>query len=163
DRGPAGAHGPRLRLPAGGRPARAVQGRRLRVRADLRRSRPGAAPDRPGAARGPRHPLADLRDRAQRRAGGGLRAAAAHARGRAVLSDELPYVTGSIGLLGTKPTDDMIENCDTLLMIGSSFPYSEWLPKPGQARGVQIDIDARVIGLRYPMEVNLVGGAAGTL
>jgi pyruvate dehydrogenase (quinone) len=83
--------------------------------------------------------------------------------GRAVLSDELPYVTGSIGLLGTKPSNDLMENCDTFLMIGSSFPYSEWLPEPGQARGVQIDIDARLIGVRYPMEVNLVGGAESTL
>jgi pyruvate dehydrogenase (quinone) len=83
--------------------------------------------------------------------------------GRAVVSDELPYVTGSIGLLGTKPTNDMIEGCDTFLMIGSSFPYSEWLPEPGQARGVQIDLDPRLIGLRYPMEVNLVGDAAATL
>jgi pyruvate dehydrogenase (quinone) len=83
--------------------------------------------------------------------------------GRAVLPDDLPYVTGSIGLLGTKPSNDMIEGCDTFLMIGSSFPYSEWLPKPGQARGVQIDIDGRLIGMRYPMEVNLVGDAGPTL
>jgi pyruvate dehydrogenase (quinone) len=83
--------------------------------------------------------------------------------GRAVLSDELPYVTGSIGLLGTKPSNDMIEACDTLLMVGSSFPYSEWLPEPGQARGVQIELDARLIGIRYPMEVNLVGDAGETL
>ena len=83
--------------------------------------------------------------------------------GRAVLPDDLPYVTGSIGLLGTKPSSDMIRGCDALLMIGSSFPYSEWLPEPGQARGVQIDIDGRLIGMRYPMEVNLVGDAAQTL
>src|SRR3954451_2945953 len=83
--------------------------------------------------------------------------------GRAVLPDDLPFVTGSIGLLGTKATKDMIESCDTLFMIGSSFPYSEWLPPEGQARGVQIDIDGRMIGLRYPMEVNLVGDAAETL
>jgi len=83
--------------------------------------------------------------------------------GRAVLPDDLPYVTGSIGLLGTKPSNDMMEGCDTLLMVGSSFPYSEWLPEVGQARGVQIDIDARLIGLRYPMDVNLVGDAASTL
>jgi pyruvate dehydrogenase (quinone) len=83
--------------------------------------------------------------------------------GRAALPDTLPYVTGSIGLLGTKPSNDMIEGCDTFLMVGSSFPYSEWLPKEGQARGVQIDIDGRLIGLRYPMEVNLVGDAAETL
>jgi pyruvate dehydrogenase (quinone) len=83
--------------------------------------------------------------------------------GRSVLSDELPFVTGSIGLLGSKPSYDMIEGCDTLLMVGSSFPYSEWLPEPGQARGVQIDIDPRLVGLRYPMEVNLVGDSAETL
>jgi pyruvate dehydrogenase (quinone) len=83
--------------------------------------------------------------------------------GRAALPDDLPYVTGSIGLLGTKPSNDMMEGCDTLLMIGTSFPYSEWLPKPGQARGVQIDIDARLVGSRYPTEVNLVGDAAQTL
>jgi pyruvate dehydrogenase (quinone) len=83
--------------------------------------------------------------------------------GRAALSDELPYVTGSIGLLGTRPSADMMEDCDTLLMIGTSFPYSEWLPKPGQARAVQIDIDGRLVGMRYPTEVNLVGDAAETL
>jgi pyruvate dehydrogenase (quinone) len=83
--------------------------------------------------------------------------------GRAVLPDDLPYVTGSIGLLGTKPSDEMIQGCDTLLMVGSNFPYAEWLPEPGQARGVQIDIDGRLIGMRYPMEVNLVGDAAATL
>jgi pyruvate dehydrogenase (quinone) len=83
--------------------------------------------------------------------------------GRAALPDDLPYVTGSIGLLGTKPSTDMIEECDTLFMIGTSFPYSEWLPEPGQARGVQIDIDPTLIGIRYPMEVNLIGDAKETL
>src|SRR3954454_1373602 len=83
--------------------------------------------------------------------------------GRSVVPDDRPWVTGSIGLLGTKPSFDLMENCDTLLMVGSSFPYSEWLPEPGQARGVQIDVDARQIGMRYPMEVNLVGDAAETL
>jgi pyruvate dehydrogenase (quinone) len=83
--------------------------------------------------------------------------------GRAAVPDTLPFVTGSIGLLGTKPSDDMMEHCDTLLMVGSSFPYSEWLPAPGQARGVQIDLDGRLVGMRYPMEVNLVGDAAETL
>src|SRR5579875_47623 len=93
-----------------------------------------------------------------------LGAGAARAlNGRAVLPDDLPWVTGSIGLLGTKPSYDLMEGCDTLLMIGSNFPYSEWLPEPGQARGVQIDIDARLIGQRYPMEVNLVGDAGDTL
>ncbi len=83
--------------------------------------------------------------------------------GRAVLPDDLPWVTGSIGLLGTKPSYDLMEGCDTLLMVGTSFPYSEWLPEPGKARAVQIDIDARLIGTRYPTEVNLVGDAAETL
>jgi pyruvate dehydrogenase (quinone) len=83
--------------------------------------------------------------------------------GRAVVPDDLPWMTGSIGLLGTKPSYDLMEGCDTLLMVGSNFPYSEWLPEPGAARGVQIDIDARLIGTRYPMEVNLVGDAAETL
>jgi len=72
-------------------------------------------------------------------------------------------VTGSIGLLGTRPSWDLMEHCDTLLMVGSSFPYSEFLPAEGAARGVQIDIDGRMVGLRYPMEVNLVGDAAATL
>jgi pyruvate dehydrogenase (quinone) len=83
--------------------------------------------------------------------------------GRAALPDTLPFVTGSIGLLGTKPSYDMMEDCDTLLMVGTGFPYSEWLPKPGQARAVQIDIDARLVGIRYPTEVDLVGDAAETL
>jgi pyruvate dehydrogenase (quinone) len=83
--------------------------------------------------------------------------------GRAVLPDDLPFVTGSIGLLGTKPSDDMINDCDTFFMIGSSFPYSEWLPKEGAARGVQIDIKARMLSLRYPMEVGLCGDARETL
>jgi pyruvate dehydrogenase (quinone) len=83
--------------------------------------------------------------------------------GKAVLPDDLPYVTGSIGLLGTKPSWDMMQGCDTLLMVGSSFPYSEFLPEEGQARGVQIDIDGKMIGIRYPMEVNLIGDSAETL
>lgn len=83
--------------------------------------------------------------------------------GKDVLPDDLPFVTGSIGLLGTRPSDDMMQGCDTLLMVGTSFPYSEWLPKEGQARGVQIDLSPRMIGLRYPTEVNLVGGAGETL
>ena len=83
--------------------------------------------------------------------------------GKAVLPDELPWVTGSIGLLGTKPSWDMMTNCDTLLMIGSGFPYSEFLPKEGQARGVQIDIEPEMLSLRYPMEVSLTGDSAETL
>jgi pyruvate dehydrogenase (quinone) len=83
--------------------------------------------------------------------------------GKAVLPDELPFVTGSIGLLGTRPSWTLMQDCDTLLMVGSSFPYSEFLPEEGQARGVQIDIDGKMLGIRYPMEVNLVGDSAETL
>ncbi|WAJ39919.1 thiamine pyrophosphate-requiring protein [Pseudomonas sp. GOM7] len=83
--------------------------------------------------------------------------------GKAVLPDELPWVTGSIGLLGTVPSYKMMEECDTLLMVGSGFPYSEFLPEEGQARGVQIDLQPDMLGLRYPMEVNLAGDAAETL
>ena len=83
--------------------------------------------------------------------------------GRAVVPDDLPFVTGSIGLLGTEPSDNMMQGCDALLMVGTSFPYSEWLPEPGQARGVQIDIDARKLGIRYPVEVGMVGDAHETL
>ena len=83
--------------------------------------------------------------------------------GKAVLPDDLPYVTGSIGLLGTEPSYKLMTECDTLLMIGSGFPYSEFLPKEGAARGVQIDIKADMLSIRYPMEVNLVGDSAETL
>src|ERR671933_895552 len=83
--------------------------------------------------------------------------------GKAVLPDELPFVTGAIGLLGTKPSWDLMMGCDTLLMVGTSFPYSEFLPEEGQARAVQIDIDGRMLGIRYPTEVNLVGDSAETL
>ena len=83
--------------------------------------------------------------------------------GKAAVPDDLPFVTGSIGLLGTKPSYELMRGCDTLLMVGSSFPYSEFLPEEGKARGVQIDIDGRLIGIRYPMEVNLVGDSAETL
>ncbi len=83
--------------------------------------------------------------------------------GKAVLPDDLPWVTGSIGLLGTKPSWTLMQDCDTLLMVGSSFPYSEFLPEEGQARGVQIDIDGKMLGIRYPMDVNLVGDSAETL
>ncbi|MHB8657995.1 MAG: thiamine pyrophosphate-requiring protein [Solirubrobacteraceae bacterium] len=83
--------------------------------------------------------------------------------GKAVLPDDLPWVTGSIGLLGTKPSWTLMQECDTLLMVGSSFPYSEFLPEEGQARGVQVDIDGRMLSIRYPMEVGLVGDSAETL
>jgi pyruvate dehydrogenase (quinone) len=83
--------------------------------------------------------------------------------GKAALPDDLPWVTGSIGMLGTKPSWDLMTECDTLLMVGSGFPYSEFLPKEGQARGVQIDLAPDMLSLRYPMEVNLVGDSAETL
>ena len=83
--------------------------------------------------------------------------------GKAVLPDDLPFVTGGIGLLGTKPSDLMMQNCDTLLMVGTSFPYSEWLPKEGQARAVQIDISPRKLALRYPADVLLHGDSRETL
>ena len=83
--------------------------------------------------------------------------------GKAALPDDLPWVTGSLGLLGTKPSWDLMKGCDTFLMVGSAFPYSEFLPKPGEARGVQIDIDGTMLSLRYPMEVNMVGDSAITL
>jgi pyruvate dehydrogenase (quinone) len=83
--------------------------------------------------------------------------------GKAVLPDDLPWVTGSIGLLGTEPSYKLMSECDTLLMIGSGFPYSEFLPEEGQARGVQIDINADMLSIRYPMEVNLHGDAGETL
>lgn len=83
--------------------------------------------------------------------------------GKAVLPDDLLYVTGGIGLLGTEPSDFLMSHCDTLLMVGTSFPYSEWLPKEGSARAVQIDVSPRSLGLRYPTEVNLHGEAGSTL
>jgi pyruvate dehydrogenase (quinone) len=82
--------------------------------------------------------------------------------GKAVLPDDLPYVTGAIGLLGTKPSDLMM-NCDALLVVGTSFPYSEWLPKEGQARAVQIDRFQRKLGIRYPVDVMLHGDAREAL
>ncbi|NKQ57794.1 thiamine pyrophosphate-requiring protein [Amycolatopsis sp. K13G38] len=83
--------------------------------------------------------------------------------GREVLPDGLPFVTGPVGLLGSKASDEMIMNCDTLFMIGTSFPYSEWLPDEGSVRGVEIDIDGRMIGIRYPMDAHLVGDSKETL
>ncbi len=83
--------------------------------------------------------------------------------GKAAVPDELSFVTGGVGLLGTKPSWDMMKGCDTFFMIGSAFPYSEFLPKPGSARGVQIDIDGANLSLRYPMEVNLIGDSAASL
>jgi pyruvate dehydrogenase (quinone) len=83
--------------------------------------------------------------------------------GKQVLPDDLPWVTGSIGMLGTKPSYDMMMECDTFLMLGSGFPYSEFLPKEGQARGVQVDLDPGMLSIRFPSEVNLSGDVAATL
>jgi pyruvate dehydrogenase (quinone) len=83
--------------------------------------------------------------------------------GKAALDDSLAYCTGSIGLLGTKPSWTLMNECDTLLMVGSSFPYSEFLPEPDKARGVQIDIDGRMLNIRFPMEIGLIGDAKATL
>ena len=83
--------------------------------------------------------------------------------GKAALPDDLPIVTGSVGWLGTAASNEMMKRCDTLLMVGSGFPYTEFLPAPGQARGVQIDINPGMLSLRYPMEVELVGDSADTL
>jgi len=83
--------------------------------------------------------------------------------GKAALPDDLPFVTGAIGLLGTKPSWDLMQECDTLFMVGTNFPYPEFLPRPGQARGIQLDIDGRVLGIRYATELNLIGDAAQTL
>ena len=83
--------------------------------------------------------------------------------GKQVVPDDLPFVTGSIGLLGTEPSSDMMLGCDTLLMVGSGFPWTEYLPKEGQARAVQIDIDPEMLGLRYPMDVHLHGDSRLTL
>src|SRR5207245_4639381 len=83
--------------------------------------------------------------------------------GKAAVPDDSPYTTGPIGLLGTRPSQEAMEECDTLLMVGTSFPYIEYYPKPGQARGVQIELDPMRIGLRYPVEVGLVGDSRRTL
>src|SRR6184192_3032233 len=83
--------------------------------------------------------------------------------GKAAVPDDSPYTTGGIGLLGTKPSQEALEDCDTLLMVGSSFPYIEFMPKPDQARGVQIELDPKRIGLRYPVEVGLVGDSQRAL
>src|SRR5207247_3818117 len=83
--------------------------------------------------------------------------------GKAAVPDDSPYTTGTIGLLGTRPSQEAIEDCDTLLMVGTSFPYIEFMPKPGQARGVQIELDPKRIGLRYPIEIGLIGDSSRTL
>jgi len=83
--------------------------------------------------------------------------------GKGVLSDEQAHVTGGVGYLGARPSQQVFEACDTLLIVGSSFPYIEYYPKPGQARAVQIDIDPARIGLRYPVDAGIVGDARAAL
>jgi len=83
--------------------------------------------------------------------------------GKAVIPDDVAFCTGAIGLLGTKPSWDLMTECDTLLMVGSSFPYSEFLPKEGKAKGIQIDLAGRMLGIRYPMDVQLQGDSRDTL
>ncbi|MGW8889090.1 thiamine pyrophosphate-requiring protein [Streptomyces sp. NPDC055749] len=107
-------------------------------------------------ARGARYEVEELAERL----GAGVAKALL---GKDALPDDLPYVTGSIGLLGTRPSYEMMRDCDTLLVIGSSFPYSQFLPEYDQARAVQIDIDPFMVGLRYPFEANLVGDSQETL
>ncbi|WP_116113677.1 thiamine pyrophosphate-requiring protein [Amycolatopsis ruanii] len=108
---------------------------------------------------GARNAAAEVREIAELTAAGIEKAVL----GKDVLPDDLPYVTGSIGLLGTRPSYEMMRDCDTLLIVGSNFPYSQFLPEFGKARAIQIDIDGSMIGMRYPTEVNLVGEAKGTL
>ncbi|MGW5049898.1 thiamine pyrophosphate-requiring protein [Actinokineospora sp. NPDC004072] len=108
---------------------------------------------------GARSAAAEVREVAERTGAGVAKALL----GKDVLPDDLPYVTGSIGLLGTRPSYELMRDCDTLLIVGSNFPYSQFLPEFGQARAVQIDIDGSLIGMRYPTEVNLVGDARATL
>jgi len=83
--------------------------------------------------------------------------------GKSAVPDDLPFVTGTLGLLGTKPSSDMMKAADTLLMVGTTFPYAEFLPKEGAVKAVQIDIDARNLAIRYPCDVNLTGDPADTL
>ncbi|MFD9959459.1 thiamine pyrophosphate-requiring protein [Amycolatopsis sp. NPDC058986] len=111
------------------------------------------------AGQGARNAVTELRELAERTGAGVAKALL----GKDVLPDDLPYVTGAVGLLGTRPSYELMRDCDTLLIVGSSFPYSQFLPDFGQARSVQIDLDARFLGLRYPTEVPLLGDAKATL
>ena len=109
-----------------------------------------------GGARGARDEVIEVADRL----GAGVAKALL---GKDVLEDALNFVTGSIGLLGTRPSYEMMNGCDTILTVGSSFPYTQFMPELGQARGVQIDIDGKQIGMRYPYEVNMVADARSAL
>jgi pyruvate dehydrogenase (quinone)/pyruvate oxidase len=111
------------------------------------------------AGRGALHAAAELEEIAELVAAPVVKALL----GKGVLPDDSPYTTGTIGLLGTAPSQQAMETCDTLLMVGTSFPYLEYLPKPGDARGVQVELDPRRIGLRFPVEVGLVGDSRRVL
>ena len=111
------------------------------------------------AGRGALHATAELEELAQKLGAPIIKALL----GKAAVPDDSPYTTGSIGLLGTRPSQEAMEDCDTILIAGSSFPYIEFMPKPGQARGIQIDINPTRIGLRYPVEAGLVGNCRSTI
>src|SRR5690606_29068449 len=136
---------------------------RARIGCTARRSR-GSGTRVPSSSRGPTHAGAlhatDEVLEASDLLGAGIAKALL---GKAAVPDDLPHVTGAIGLLGTRPSWEMMMGCDTLFMIGTSFPYAEFLPKEGQARGVQIDIEPRMLSLRYPMDVALHGDSRETL
>ncbi|MGW5572177.1 thiamine pyrophosphate-requiring protein [Nocardia thailandica] len=144
--GPDGVHAPRL-LPPG-----------TRSRPPPSFSTPRAA-RRSSSGRGARGAADEVAALAERLGAGVAKALL----GKDVLPDDLPYVTGAIGLLGTRPSYELMRDCDALLIVGSNFPYTQFLPEPGSARGVQIDCDGTRIGMRYPTEVNLVGDAAATV
>lgn len=111
------------------------------------------------AGQGARSAAAEVKKLAETTGGGVAKALL----GKDVLPDDLPYVTGSLGLLGTRPSWELMRDCDTLIIVGSNFPYTQFLPELDQARAVQIDIDGGFIGMRYPTEINLVGDGAATL
>ena len=139
-----------------------ARGARLPDEADLRRAAEILAAGRKVAilaGQGALHATDELEQLAERLAAPIVKALL----GKAAVPDDSPYTTGPIGLLGSKPSQEALEECDTLLVVGSSFPYIEFYPKPGQARGVQIDFDPARIGLRYPVEVGLVGDSRRTL
>jgi pyruvate dehydrogenase (quinone) len=139
-----------------------ARGARLPDEADLRQAAEILAAGRKVAilaGQGALHATDELEQLAERLAAPIVKALL----GKAAVPDDSPYTTGPIGLLGSKPSQEALEECDTLLVVGSSFPYIEFYPKPGQARGVQIDLDPARIGLRYPVEVGLVGDSRRTL
>ena len=165
------------------RPAeRAVRARRSTRSSRCRRARPAAAAADAAARRGRgRARRRDPQRRANASPSSSARAPAARRTevaqvadvlgagvakallGKDVLPDDLPFVTGSIGLLGTRPSYELMRDCDTLLIVGSNFPYSQFLPEYGKARAVQIDVDGTLIGMRYPTELNIVADAGATL